>query len=88
MHGGEKIGEGREFLKEGIPRSFPDRLNDKVVKRYTMAELLNQDTVEIGIAAERTGNVMRVSGKADAAQMLKIVELPLHVVKGGLRRAV
>jgi len=67
VHGGKKIGKGGEFEKEGFPRSFLDCINDKVVERYTIAEFLDQDTVETGIAAEGTDNVMRVTGKADVA---------------------
>ena len=88
VQGGEKIGEGGEFLKEGFPRTFPDRLNDKGVERRTVTELLNQDTVETGITAERAGDIMGIAGKADTAQIMEIVEFPLHVTEGSLRRAV
>ena len=72
-------------MKEGIPGAFPDRLNDEGSERRTVTELLNENTVEISIAAERAGDVMGIAGKTDAAQMMKIVEFPLHVVKGSLR---
>ena len=88
VHGGEKIGESSEFLKEGLPRSFPNRLNDEIGERRTITELLNQHTVEAAVVAKGTGDVMRIAGKTDAAQMMKVVEFPLHAMKGSLRRAV
>ena len=88
MHSGEKIGESSQFLKEGLPRSFPNRLNDEIGERRTITELLNQHTVEAAVVAKGAGDVMRIAGKTDAAQMKKVVEFPLHAVKGSLRRAV
>ena len=88
MHSGEKIGERSEFLKEGLPRSSPNRLNDEIGEWRTIAELLNQHTVEAAIVAKGTGDVVRIAGKTDVAQVMKIVEFPLHAVKGRFRRAV
>ena len=88
MNGGKKICQCGKFLKESVPCSFPDCLDDKVVERYTVAKLLYQNTVEACIAANWAGNVMGVAGKADAAKMVKVVEFPFHVMEGALRRSI
>ena len=88
VHGGEKIREGGELLEKGLPVSFPNCLQDKTGERCTVTELLNQYTVKVGIAAEGASDVMGITAEADIAQMMKIVELPLHVVNGCLQRAV
>ena len=88
MQGGEKIGKAGEFLKEGGPCAFPDRPDDRGAERQAVTALLDQDTVEVGVVPERAGNVVGMAGKADAAQVTEVVELPLHMVGGGLPRAV
>jgi hypothetical protein len=84
----EKVGESSKFLKEGFPCSFPNCPKDEVSERHTIAELLHQHTVEAAIVAEGTGDVVRIPGKTDAAQMMQVIEFPLHTMKGSLRRAV
>lgn len=74
MHSREKIGQSSEFLKERPARSFPNRLNDEIGEWRTITELLHQHTVEAAIVAEGTGDVVRIPGKTDAAQMMQVVE--------------
>lgn len=84
MQGGEKIGESGELLEEVLPRSFPDCPANEVGERCAVTELLNQYVVETGIVAKRPGDIMRIAGQTDAAQMVEILEFSHHVLKGGI----
>jgi len=81
---GKKTGEVGELSEKGLPLSFPDCLNNEDVQRYSPTELLDEDTVDIGIAAEGAGNVMGIAVKTNAAQMVQAVEFLFHVLGGML----
>lgn len=50
VQGGQKIGEGSEFLKEGLSGPFPYRFDNEIMERRPVAKFNHQKAVQVGIA--------------------------------------
>ncbi len=88
MQGSEEIGKRGEFLSKLFFSSFLHRPIKEVGKRGTLTEFLNDHTVKAPIQTKGADHGMRIAGKTDAPQPLKVVEFSLHAAKSRLGRAV
>ena len=86
MNSGKEVGKCRQLPEERVSRPFPNRLDDEIVERCAIAELLYQDAVEAAIVAKGTSNVVRIPRKADSTQVMQVVEFSFHAPPGSLRR--
>lgn len=65
-----------------------DRLGNEVRKRRAVTVLFDQDIIEAGVSAKWPYNVMRIARKTETAQIMQVVEFPLHMTKSNLLRKI
>ena len=80
MYRGKEVGQSFEFVKEQSIIFFRDRPADDRIEGFAVTIFDHQQTVEIFIAAQGSGNIVGFSGQS--AEFIDIVKFPVHFTFG------
>ncbi len=80
----EKIGQGREPLKELLPLAVMDGRQNHLAQQLAFAAFCDQEGIEVVVPAQWLGHMMRCAGQAAAAHSLEAVKFMVQAGNGSL----